>query len=104
MDVLHPRCAGLDVHKDTLVACERLALGDGRVERELKTFSTTTTGLLALHDWLEWHSCTIAAMEATGVDWKPVWYVLEPDFELVLANPGHIKNVMGRKSDANDAE
>jgi len=66
MEVIHPRCAGLDVHKDTVVACVRLALG-GQVKREIKTFETTTSGLLSLLGWLSEHACTHVAIEATGV-------------------------------------
>lgn len=102
MEVLHPRCGGLDVHKDTVVACARLA-SDGKVGQEVATFETTTKGLLALSDWLSERQVTIVAMEATGVYWKPVWHVLEGTFELVLANAAHIKNVPGRKTDVNDA-
>jgi transposase len=102
MDTLHERCAGLDVHKDTVVACVRLAKGR-TAEREVRTFATTTTALLELHDWLESLTVTHVAMEATGVYWKPVWHLLESDFELVLANASHIKAVPGRKTDTNDA-
>jgi transposase len=99
---LHQRCAGLDVHKQEVVACLRLAT-KGRVQREVRRFPTTTRGLLELADWLEAARCTIVAMEATGVYWKPVWHILEGRFELVLANAAHIKGVPGRKSDVNDA-
>src|SRR3954471_14955394 len=99
---LHQRCAGLDVHKQEVVACLRLGRR-GRVEREVRRFPTTTRGLLELADWLEAARCTIVAMEATGVYWKPVWHILDGSFELVLANAAHIKGVPGRKSDVNDA-
>ncbi len=102
MEVLHPKCAGLDVHKDTVVACARTASG-AEVKQDVATFGTTTNALLSLSDWLEEHGCTHVAMEATGVYWKPVWHVLEDSFELVLANAMHIKNVPGRKTDVNDA-
>jgi transposase len=102
MEVVYPRCAGLDVHKDTVVACSRVVT-KGRVKQEVKTFQTTTQGLLALADWLTTHGCTHAAMEATGVYWKPVWHILESVCELVLANAAHIRNVPGRKTDVNDA-
>ncbi len=102
MDVLYARCAGLDVHKETVVACARV-VREGRVETEVRTFRTTTAGLLELSDWLTAHGCTHVAMESTGVYWKPVWHVLADDFELVLANAGHVRNVPGRKSDVNDA-
>jgi transposase len=102
MEVLHARCAGLDVHKDTIVACVRLAAGD-EVQQEVRSFATTTQGLLALADWLMASGVTHAAMEATGVYWKPVWHVLESACELVLANAAHVRNVPGRKTDVNDA-
>jgi len=102
MEVICPRCAGLDVHKQTVVACARIA-GDGAPLQEVRTFATTTSGLLTLADWLEGHGITVVAMEATGVYWKPVWHVLEGHFELVLANAAHVKNVPGRKTDVNDA-
>jgi transposase len=103
MDLLHPLCAGLDVHKDTVVACLRRLL-KGRVKREVRTFGTTTAELLALSEWLASSGCRHVAMEATGVYWKPVWHILsDGDFELVLANARHVKNVPGRKSDVSDA-
>jgi transposase len=103
MDVMHERCAGLDVHKEMIVACVRLVL-DGKVKRECRTFETTTAGLEALLNWLTESGCTQVAMEATGVYWKPVWNILgDGAFELMVANAAHIKNVPGRKSDVNDA-
>jgi transposase len=102
MEVLYPRCVGLDVHQASVVACVRIAEG-ARASHEVGTFETTTTGLLALADWLREAGCTHVAMEATGVYWKPVWHVLEGEFELVLANASHIRNVPGRKTDVNDA-
>ena len=101
MEVLFPRCAGLDVHKDSVVACVRCVSEPQR--REVRTFGTTTRELSALADWLQWHGCTDVAMEATGVYWKPIWHLLEGRFELVLANAQHIRNVPGRKTDVNDA-
>ena len=103
MKQIHRRCAGLDVHKESVVACARVAKGRGAIT-EIETFETTTIGLLALADWLESHGCTHAVMEATGVYWKPVWHVLEGRFELVLANAAHVKNVPGRKTDVKDAQ
>src|SRR6478672_13307251 len=103
MDILHPLCAGLDVHKDTVVACLRRVV-KGKVEREVRTFGTTTRELLALSEWLASAGCRHVAMEATGVYWKPVWHILsDGDFELVLANARHVKNVPGRKTDVADA-
>jgi transposase len=103
MEIIHERVAGLDVHKETVVACVRLMVG-GKVSRECQTFDTTTAELEALLAWLTACGCTHVAMEATGVYWKPIWNVLsDGDFELVLANAAHIKNVPGRKTDMNDA-
>lgn len=92
MELLYKRCAGLDVHQKTVVACVRI-VNEGKVNQEVRTFETTTKGLLELASWLEAERCTHVAMEATGVYWKPVWHVLESKFELVLANAAHIKNV-----------
>jgi transposase len=102
MQVLNRCCAGLDVHKDEVVACVRVAVG-GEASHEVRRFATTTRGLVELADWLEVCGVTHAAMEATGVYWKPVWHVLEERVELVLANAAHIRNVPGRKTDVNDA-
>jgi transposase len=93
MEVLHPRGAGLDVHKDTVVACIRCV--STPKAHEVRTFGTTTRALLALADWLGSHGCTHVAMEAAGVYWKPVWHLLEGDFERALANAQHIRNVPG---------
>ena len=103
MEVLYPRCAGLDVHKSTVVACIRIAQEDGKALQEVRSFETTTSELCNLADWLTEHRCTHVVMEASGVYWKPVWHVLEESFELVLANAQHVKNVPGRKTDVNDA-
>jgi transposase len=102
VEVLHARCAGLDVHRDTVVACCRI-MSDGTNKQDVQTFGTTTKELLALSEWLTAHAVTHVAMEATGVYWKPVWHVLDGHFDLVLANASHIKNVPGRKTDVNDA-
>jgi transposase len=103
MEVIHQRVARLDVHKKSVVACVRLKSG-GKVQRECRTFATATTGLEALLAWLEEMACTHVAMEATGVYWRPVWTILsDGDFQLVLANAAHIKNVPGCKTDMNDA-
>jgi transposase len=103
MEVMYPRCAGLDVHKETVVACVRIVEG-GEVSRLVRTFATTTASLIELGEWLEANSCTQVGMEATGVYWKPVWQVLsDGSFTLVLANAAQVKNVPGRKTDVNDA-
>ena len=104
MEVLYPSCAGLDVHKNSVVACVRIHGANGRASRETRTFATHTAALLELDAWLSEHQCTHVVMEATGVYWKPVWHILEANFELILANAQHVKNVPGRKSDVNDAQ
>ena len=102
MELLHRRCCGLDVHKETVVACLRL-VADGKVTTEVRTFQTITSDLLRLSEWLAANECTHVAMEATGVYWKPVWHILDDgEFALVLANAAHVKNVPGRKTDIND--
>jgi transposase len=103
MELKYARCAGLDVHKDTVVACVRTTV-NGKVTRTTKTFGAMTCDLLALQQWLIDEQVTHVAMEATGVYWKPVWHILEDSVELLLANPAHIKNVPGRKTDVKDAE
>jgi transposase len=104
MDVLYRCCAGLDVHKKTVVACVRRVGPDGQFESEVLTFGTTTAELLALNDWLTARGVTHAAMESTGIYWKPVWHILEGHFELVLVNARHIKQVPGRKTDVKDSQ
>ena len=103
MEILHPHCAGLDIHKNTVVACVRHTV-EGKVAREVRSFKTTTMDLMALSEWLSAEGCTHIVMEATGIYWKPVWHILsDGEFELVLANAAHVKNVPGRKTDVNDA-
>jgi transposase len=103
VDTLCPCCAGLDVHKETVVACVRTVSG-GKAHQEIRTSRTETSGLLALADWLTDAGVTHAAMESTGVYWKPVWNLLEGVLELLLVNAEHIKQVPGRKTDVKDAE
>jgi transposase len=104
MDILTPRCCGLDVHKKTVVACRRLQLPNGRTQSLTRTFGTSTKEILALADWLVSSRVTHVAMEATGVYWKPVWNVLEGQFELLLVNARDIKQAPGRKTDVKDCE
>ena len=104
MQVLHPCCAGLDVHQKTVVACVRRA-HEAQVLTETRTFATSTRGLLALSTWLDDHGVTHAVMESTGVYWKPVWHVLDDgERALTLANAREVKNLPGRKTDVNDAQ
>lgn len=102
MDVMYRRCAGLDVHQHTVVACVRRAEGP-KVEQKVETFKTTAKGLASLKTWLLEQGCTHVALESTGVYWKPVWLALEGDLELILANAQEVRNLPGRKSDVNDA-
>src|SRR5499426_3854829 len=103
MDVLYPRCCGLDVHKKTVVACCILSTKGRKAVKETQTFRTMTTDLLALADWLQEKGCTHVAMESTGVYWRPVYNVLEGQCELLVVNAQHIKAVPGRKTDVKDA-
>lgn len=103
MELLHKRCAGLDVHKTNVVACVRL-VSRKRTRRKIETFSTTTEGLLQLGDWLAEHEVTHAVMESTGVYWKPVWHVLEGSVGLTLANANEVRSLPGRKSDVQDSQ
>jgi transposase len=104
MDVVHTCCAGLDVHKRTVVATVRRIDPAGKVSRTTKTFATMTCDLLDLSDWLAGQGVTIVAMESTGSYWKPVFNILEPSFHVVLVNAHHIKQVPGRKTDVKDSE
>lgn len=103
MDVIVERAGALDVHKASVMACVRVPAARGRREEHIAQFSTTVQGLLGLRDWLAAHRVGVVAMEATGVYWKPVWAILEDDFELMLVNARHVKQVPGRKTDVSDA-
>lgn len=104
MDRIVERCAGLDVHKDSVTACVRVPGTHGGRHQEIPTFGTTTRSLLALRDWLAAFGVTVVGMESTGVYWKPVYGLLEDDFEPWLLNAHHLKAVPGRKTDIKDAE
>ena len=104
MDTMYRCCAGMDVHKQTVAVCVRRMDGSGRVHKEVRTFGTMTGELLALSDWLASEGVQAAAMESTGVFWKPVWNILESTVKLILVNARHIKNVPGRKTDVADCE
>jgi transposase len=99
VEQVNARCAGLDIHKDSVYACVR---ADGK--KIVETFGTTVRELLRLGDWLASMAVTIVAMESTGVYWKPIWNVLEDVFELMLVNAHHMKTVPGRKTDVKDCE
>jgi transposase len=98
------RCAGLDVHKSSVTACVRIPHESEGLHQEIREFAATTRGLLLLRDWLASFEVRLVGMEATGVYWKPIYYMLEDDFELWLLNARHLKkNVPGRKTDVQDA-
>ncbi len=103
MRIIHQCCAGLDVHKKSIVACVRILKPDGEDVR-IRTFGTMTAELLALADWLEACGVSHVAMESTGVYWKPVFHILEGRFEVMVVNAHHVKNVPGRKTDVKDAD
>src|SRR3989449_1015691 len=104
MERVHERCCALDVHKAQVTACVHVPDQRGVRSELCAEFSTMTADLLGLRDWLLGLGITHVAMEATGVYWKPVYYVLEDDFELLLVNAQHVKNVPGRKTDTGDAQ
>ena len=104
MDLVYARCCGLDVHKDSAVACVRLTEPSGAVSQEVCTFTTTTAGILKLGDWLRERGVTIAAMESTGVYWKPIWNLLEDQLQWMLVNARDVKQVPGRKTDVKDCQ
>lgn len=104
MEVVYERCAGLDVHKKSVTACRVVPAAGGGWQKETRRFETMTTALLKLADWLRAGRVTAVAMESTGVYWKPVFNILESEFEVLLVNARHIKYVPGRKSDVSDAQ
>lgn len=104
MQTLVERGCGLDVHQATVVACLLIVRKDGKVQKQLRTFGTTTRELVSLREWLLSEGCTQVALESTGVYWKPVYAILEGAFQIVVANAQHVKKVPGRKTDVKDAE
>src|SRR5262249_47406951 len=104
MEILYRACAGLDVHKQTVVVCVRRLGAAGQVHQEVRTFATMTRDLLALADWLAAQGVTHLALESTGVYWKPVFNILENQSQVILVNAQHIKQVPGRKTDVKDCE
>lgn len=104
MQVLNTHCAGLDVHKQSVVACIMVTAANGQVQKQARTFGTMTPDLLALGDWLKSLGVTVVAMESTGVYWRPIYQLLEESFQLLVVNATHIKRMPGRKTDMSDAE
>src|SRR5215210_9264939 len=103
METLVARCAGLDVHKDSVTACVRVPDGHGGRHGQTRRFTTTTAGLVLLAEWLASFGVTRVGMESTGCYWKPVWQLLEGQVECWLLNAAHLHNVPGRKTDVADA-
>ena len=104
MQVIHERCAGIDVHKKTVVVCVLMSQADGTLHKQIRTFATMTADLLALDEWLRGQQVEQIAMESTGVYWHPIWNILEEGRQILLANPQHLKAVPGRKTDVKDAQ
>lgn len=104
METWVKRGCGLDVHQATVVACLLAVQKDGKVQKQMRTFATTTRELLSLRDWLLLEGCTHVAMESTGIYWKPIYAILEGGFQIVVANAQQVKKVPGRKTDVKDAE
>lgn len=104
MELVYPRCCGIDIHKKTIVACLITPRSDGGRQKEIRTFRTVTTELLLCLDWLTHAGCTHVAMESTGVYWKPIYNLFDGHMELLVVNAQHIKAVPGRKTDVRDAE
>jgi transposase len=104
MQTLVERGCGLDVHQATVVACLLHVGKDGKVQKQMRTFGSTTRELVSLREWLQTEGCTQVAMESTGVYWKPVYAILEGAFQIVVANAQQVKKVPGRKTDVKDAE
>lgn len=104
MEVVHPCCCGIDVHKKMVVACLITKQENGQAEREVGTFSTMTAELLKLLDWLLSKGCTHVAMESTGVYWKPLFNLMEGQLEVLIVNAQHLKAVPGRKTDVKDSQ
>ena len=104
METLVERGCGMDVHQATVVACLLIVRKDGKVQKQVRTFGTTTRELLSMREWLLSQGCTHVGMESTGVYWKPVYAILEGAFQIVVANAQHVKKVPGRKTDVKDAE
>jgi len=103
MEEIHERCCGLDVHRDSIAAC--VMIGNGvRKRKEIRTFATFTQDIEELATWLKSLNIRHVAVESTGIYWKPIFNVFEGDFDVILVNPQHMKNVPGRKTDVKDSE
>jgi hypothetical protein len=99
MELLYEHCCGLDVHKNTVVACVMITPPKGRMKKSVRTFGTTTADILALRDWVDAQQVSHIAMESTGIFWRPFYNLLEEGHTVILVNPQHMKAVPGRKTD-----
>lgn len=104
MEVLYERCCGLDIHKDTVVACVMITPANGRMKKTIRTFGTTTAEILALRDWIDEQQVSHIALESTGIFWRPLYNLLEDGHTIILVNAHHMKAVPGRKTDVKDSE
>jgi transposase len=104
MEILYERCCGLDVHKNTVVACVMITPAHGRMQKSVRTFGTMTADILALRDWIDAQQVTHLALESTGIFWRPLYNLLEDGHTVILVNPHHMKAVPGRKTDVKDGE
>ncbi|HEY4385827.1 MAG TPA: transposase, partial [Ktedonobacteraceae bacterium] len=104
MEVLYERCCGLDVHKDTVVACVMITPPNGRAKKTVRTFGTTTAEILTLRDWIDAEHVSHLALESTGIFWRPLYNLLEDEHTIILVNAHHMKSVPGRKTDVKDSE
>jgi transposase len=104
MDLLYPRCCGIDIHKKSITVCVLIREPGRKEQKHIREFGTTTSAILSCADWLRDLGVTHVAMESTGVYWRPIWNLLEGQFELLLANATHVKNVPGRKTDVKDSD
>ena len=103
MNKILKRCAGMDVHKKSVTVCLMLDK-EGKTKKRIKTFQTTTPALCELADWLKSYDVKSIAMESTGIYWKPLFNIFEKSFDVTLANPQHMRNIPGKKTDVKDAE
>lgn len=104
MEVINEGSCGIDVHKETLTACIMIGEGNQITKKEIRTYRTMTEDINELRNWLKSEGVTKVAIESTGIYWRPIYNILEEDFEIILANARHIKNVPGRKTDVKDSE
>ncbi len=104
MEVIYEKCCGIDVHKKTATACIMISNGNRIIKKEIRTYTTMTCDIEKMRDWFKEEGVAHIAIESTGIYWRPLYNILEEDFEIILANARHVKNVPGRKTDVKDSE